>query len=236
VQLRQRNGEGCVACAGRPSPGVELHVIVLASRDARRDPARPRRSGPPGHARQPGSLRSQVYAGEPQVNFRSTLGIGPHEFSSPVSATDRMVMDKEYETAVRVETSRTDAGQATDTLVLGLSGFEYADLYDSGRLRELLDRFDGSVKAHDPDAALLLLIHPVGDRGALVHLPHAVHTPAVEQDALGGRGLARVDVGDDADVADAIEGSRDGFGRWRLLAHDWSFPGSRDQGLAWCTF
>jgi NAD(P)H-flavin reductase len=58
---------------------------------------------------------------------------------------------KEYETAVRVETSKTDAGQATDTLVLGLSGFEYADLYDSGRLRELLDRFDGSVKAHDPE-------------------------------------------------------------------------------------
>ena len=52
---------------------------------------------------------------------------------------------------MRVERSKTDAGQATDTLILGVSGFEYADLYDSGRLRELLDRFDGSVKAHDPE-------------------------------------------------------------------------------------
>ncbi|MEQ1545025.1 pyridine nucleotide-disulfide oxidoreductase [Methyloglobulus sp.] len=36
-------------------------------------------------------------------------------------------------------------------LALGISGFNYADLYDSGRLKDLLDVFDASVKKHDAD-------------------------------------------------------------------------------------
>jgi len=38
-------------------------------------------------------------------------------------------------------------------------------------------------------------------RGAVVYFADAVAFAGVEQDAFGGRGLARVDVGDDTQVA-----------------------------------
>ena len=57
----------------------------------------------------------------------------------------------------------------------------------------------------DRDAALLLLRHPVHRRGALVHLAHLVGATGVVEDPLGRRRLARVDVGHDPDVADALE-------------------------------
>src|SRR6266511_3892386 len=59
----------------------------------------------------------------------------------------------------------------------------------------------------DGDAALLLLLHPVHDRGALVHLTDLVRDPGVEQDALGRGGLTGIDVRHDADVAELGEGS-----------------------------
>jgi hypothetical protein len=64
----------------------------------------------------------------------------------------------------------------------------------------------------DRDPALLLLGHPVHRRGALVHLSHLVGAAGVVEDPLGRRRLARVDVGHDPDVPDAVE--RDG-----LLCH-----------------
>ncbi len=57
----------------------------------------------------------------------------------------------------------------------------------------------------DRDAALLLLGHPVHRRGALVHLAHLVGAAGVVEDPLGRRRLARVDVGHDPDVPDAVE-------------------------------
>ncbi len=53
----------------------------------------------------------------------------------------------------------------------------------------------------DGDAALLLLIHPVHGRRAVMDLAHAVDLAAVEENPLGNRGLAGVDMGDDADIA-----------------------------------
>ena len=53
----------------------------------------------------------------------------------------------------------------------------------------------------DGDPALLLLDHPVHDGAALVDLADLVGAARVVQDALGRRGLARVDVGHDPDVA-----------------------------------
>ena len=38
-----------------------------------------------------------------------------------------------------------------NNLTLGIPGFNYPDLYDSARLKELLDVFDASVKQHDVD-------------------------------------------------------------------------------------
>ena len=57
----------------------------------------------------------------------------------------------------------------------------------------------------DGDAALLFLRHPVHHGRALVDLAHLVRLPCVIQDALGGRGLAGIDVGHDADVARVLE-------------------------------
>ncbi len=57
----------------------------------------------------------------------------------------------------------------------------------------------------DGDAPLLLLGHPVHRRGALVNLAHLVGSARVIEDPLGRRGLARVDVGHDPDVPDAVE-------------------------------
>ena len=54
----------------------------------------------------------------------------------------------------------------------------------------------------DGDAALLLLLHPVHRGRAVVDLTDLVVDAGVEQDPLGGRGLARVDMGHDPDVAD----------------------------------
>ena len=58
----------------------------------------------------------------------------------------------------------------------------------------------------DGDATLLLLDHPVHGGGTFVHLTDLVVLARVEQDALGRRGLARVDVRHDANVANLIEG------------------------------
>jgi len=50
-----------------------------------------------------------------------------------------------------------------------------------------------------------LLLHPVHGGRALVDLTDLVVDARVEQDPLGGRGLARVDVRHDPDVADLGE-------------------------------
>jgi hypothetical protein len=63
----------------------------------------------------------------------------------------------------------------------------------------------GRRGGRDGDAALLLLLHPVHRGSALVDLTDLVGDAGVEQDALGGRGLAGVDVRHDADVADLVE-------------------------------
>ena len=62
------------------------------------------------------------------------------------------------------------------------------------------------------DAALLLLDHPVHGCATLVHLAQLVGAARVEQDALGDGGLARIDVGHDADVAVQVQlvGARGG--------------------------
>ncbi len=57
----------------------------------------------------------------------------------------------------------------------------------------------------DRDAALLLLLHPVHHRRALVHLADLVGAPGVVEDALGRRRLTGVDVRHDPDVAGVFE-------------------------------
>ena len=62
----------------------------------------------------------------------------------------------------------------------------------------------GHSSGGNGDTALLLLHHPVGGRGAVVHLAHLVAQTCVEQDPLGSGGLARVNVGTDTNVTVAV--------------------------------
>ena len=70
----------------------------------------------------------------------------------------------------------------------------------------------GGGGGRDGDAAFLLLLHPVHDRGAVVDFADLVREAGVEEDALGGGGLAGVHMGDDADVAVAGDGCAAGHG------------------------
>ena len=56
----------------------------------------------------------------------------------------------------------------------------------------------------DRDAALLLLLHPVHRRFALVDLPHAVNAAGEEEDPLANGGFAPIDVGHDPDISNAF--------------------------------
>ena len=72
----------------------------------------------------------------------------------------------------------------------------------------------------DGDAALLLLVHPVHGRGAFVDLADLVVDAGVVEDALGRRGLARIDVGHDADVARLLERVFAGHDRLRWASRE----------------
>src|SRR4029079_1232504 len=74
----------------------------------------------------------------------------------------------------------------------------------------------------DRDAALALLLHPVHDGGAIVHLAHLVRDAGVEQDAFGGRSLAGINVGTDADVAIPI----DGCSSWHFISKPYKLCGT----------
>ena len=56
----------------------------------------------------------------------------------------------------------------------------------------------------DGDAAFLFLLHPVHGGCAVMHLAQFVVHPGVEQDALGCRGLAGINVRGNADIAIAL--------------------------------
>ena len=78
----------------------------------------------------------------------------------------------------------------------------------------------GGGGRRDGYAALLLLLHPVHGRGALMHLAQLVGPAGVVEHPFRGRRLAGIDMGHDADIAVA--------GNWRLARHD----GSGRDGVA----
>jgi hypothetical protein len=65
----------------------------------------------------------------------------------------------------------------------------------------------GRRRRSDGDAALLLLLHPVHGRGAIMHFANLVIDAGVEQDALGRRRLSGIDVRGNANVAIALNRS-----------------------------
>ena len=68
----------------------------------------------------------------------------------------------------------------------------------------------GRCGGSDRDAALLFLNHPVHRRGALVHFAEFMRLTRIEQDTLGRRSLAGVDVRHDADVPGYVKSELSG--------------------------
>src|SRR5215218_200347 len=88
----------------------------------------------------------------------------------------------------------------------------------------------GGRGGRDRDAALLLLLHPVHRRRALVHLAELVGAPGVEKDALGRRRLTGVDVSHDPDVSGSVEGVLAGHLVRSLLLSDRWWRGGHKNG------
>ena len=64
----------------------------------------------------------------------------------------------------------------------------------------------GGGSGRDRDATLLLLLHPVHGGSTVVHFTNLVVHTGIEKHALGGRGLASVNVGRNTDIAVALNG------------------------------
>ena len=79
------------------------------------------------------------------------------------------------------------------------------DDVDRDRLAARVLPVAGDRRRDDRDAPLALLFQVVGRGVPLVDVSHPVDLAGVVEDPFGGRGLAGVDVGDDADVADPAE-------------------------------
>ena len=107
---------------------------------------------------------------------------------------------------------------ATGTvLVLGKMVLVDVDDVDVVRLELLLRAVPHAVSRGrlDGDALLALEIHRVhfgADAVFAADLVDFVNSARIEQDSLGERRLARVDVGGNTDVADAVEGNASGQG------------------------
>ncbi len=118
------------------------------------------------------------------------VGLSPHRFRLRLNA---FLGVEDDDAAVEYAQTAFDLGGEIDV---------------AGRVDEVdgavapLERNAGAV---DGDAAFLLLLVPVGGRVALVHGAEQVRGPAVVEEVFGGRGLARVDVGDDAQIADLAQ-------------------------------
>ena len=62
----------------------------------------------------------------------------------------------------------------------------------------------GRRRGRNRDAALLLLLHPIHDGRAFMHLADTVRLSRIKQDALRRRRLTGVDVGHDADISASL--------------------------------
>ena len=164
--------------------------------------------------------------------------IGSWRTSGVAPRRSRMVFDAEVEGGARA-VELVDEAHARDAVLVGLTPHRLRLRLNAGDAVEHGNRavehpqgtldLDGEVDVagrvddvdlvvlpptgrrgrRDRDAALLLLLHPVHRGAAVVDFTDLVVDAGVEQDALGRRRLAGIDVRHDADVADASQVRRD---------------------------
>ena len=63
----------------------------------------------------------------------------------------------------------------------------------------------GYRRRRDGDAALLLLLHPVGGRSTVMHFTQLVSHAGVKQNALGGSGFTGIDVSGNTNITVALD-------------------------------
>ena len=127
------------------------------------------------------------------------VGLAPHRFRLRLHAADRAIHHAravEHAQAALDFDREVDVPRRVDD-VDAMLGIVAVHPFPEARRRRRGDR----------NAALLLLLHPVHHRGAVVHFAHLVRDAGIEQDAFGGRGLTGINVGTDADVAIPLDWS-----------------------------
>ena len=114
--------------------------------------------------------------------------------------------------------SSTRSERSTSAVKSTWPGVSIRLMVQSRHLNGMQARVDG-------DAAFLLLGVVVGLGGALIDAAELVLGPGVVEQVLGGRRLAGVDVGDDAEVADLRQVVDWSFGhrhQWSVVSSQWS--------------
>src|SRR5262249_34010645 len=121
------------------------------------------------------------------------FGLPPHglglrlDTGDAVEASDRAV--KHAQRAFNLD-GEVDVARRVDDVDAVLWALAFLRVPEAGRRRR-----------RNGDPALLLLLHPVHGRGALMDLADLIGLAGVIEDALGRRRLAGINVGHDADVA-----------------------------------
>src|SRR5690606_24719115 len=125
------------------------------------------------------------------------LGLAPHGFGlrldagNAVERGDRTVEDAQRTLDLDGEVDVAGSVDDVEAMLLALAVIGAPEGRRRGR--------------RDGDPALLLLLHPVHRRGAVVDFADLVGLAGVVEDAFGRGGLAGIDVGHDADVAIALQ-------------------------------
>src|SRR5690606_475987 len=135
---------------------------------------------------------------EGQARHVVLVGLAPHRFGLRLDATDRT--QHEHRAVEHAQGALHLDGEVD--VARGVDDVEAVLLE---RLVHALPEAGGG-RGLDRDAALLLLLHPVHRRGAVMDFAELVVDTGIEKDALGRGGLAGIDVGHDAEVAVALDG------------------------------
>src|SRR5690348_1706108 len=126
------------------------------------------------------------------------VGLAPHGFGLRLHAADRAQHEhravEHAQRTLHLDREIDVSGGIDDVEAVLRQGVVHA-IPEAGRGR-----------GRDGDAAFLFLLHPVHRGRTIVHLANLVIDAGVEEDALGGRGLAGIDVGHDAEVPIALDG------------------------------
>jgi hypothetical protein len=110
-----------------------------------------------------------------------------------------------------LESSTHTAPSSTRKLTLDFDGeVDVAGGVDDVQALAVPER--GGRSGGDRDATLLLLLHPVHRRGTFVHFADLVALAGVIKDALGGRGLAGIDMRHNTEITVVLYGMNAGHG------------------------